>query len=154
MPCGLASICAINSKLRLALRKLCLQGLDVAHLAPQRIEQAAMLPVGEIAGQQRAQLVQAEARALPRHELRRTYTSDVRLVSRSPRKVNDTDHLVCADLLDARQTAEAVKGSRIVYFTAGLPPDTQLWEARFPDFEVTTYRAGLERIRREAPAKT
>lgn len=65
-------------------------------------------------------------------ELKRTYTSDVRLVSRTPRKVNDTDSLVSANLLDARQTLEAVKGSRIVYFTAGLPPDTELWEAQFP----------------------
>lgn len=65
-------------------------------------------------------------------ELRRNHTSDVRLVSRTPRKVNDTDSLVAANLLDARQTAEAVKGSRIVYFTAGLPPDTQVWETQFP----------------------
>ena len=65
-------------------------------------------------------------------ELRRKYTSDLRLVSRNPRKVDDTDPLMSADLLDAGRTAEAVKGSRIVYFTAGLPPDTEVWEARFP----------------------
>lgn len=65
-------------------------------------------------------------------ELRRSHTSDLRLVSRSPRKVHDADMLVPADLLDARQAAEAVKGSRIVYFTAGLPPDTKLWETQFP----------------------
>lgn len=65
-------------------------------------------------------------------ELRRTTEGDLRLVSRSPRKVNDTDILAPADLLDAGQAAEAVKGSRIVYFTAGLPPDTVLWETQFP----------------------
>lgn len=65
-------------------------------------------------------------------ELKRKHTTDVRLVSRTPRKVNDTDSLVPANLLDARQTLDAVKGSRIVYFTAGLPPDTELWEAQFP----------------------
>jgi nucleoside-diphosphate-sugar epimerase len=65
-------------------------------------------------------------------ELKRGYTSDLRLVSRNPRKVNDTDSLVCANLLDARQTLDAVQGSSVVYFTAGLPPDTQLWEAQFP----------------------
>jgi len=65
-------------------------------------------------------------------ELQRKYTGDLRLVSRHPRKVNDTDVLASADLLDARQTLEAVKGSSIVYFTAGLPPDTQLWETQFP----------------------
>ncbi|WP_343548898.1 NAD-dependent epimerase/dehydratase family protein [Ralstonia sp.] len=65
-------------------------------------------------------------------ELQRSYTGDVRLVSRNPRKVNDTDSVVSANLLDAKQTAAAVKGSHVVYFTAGLPPDTQLWEAQFP----------------------
>jgi nucleoside-diphosphate-sugar epimerase len=53
-------------------------------------------------------------------------------VSRNPRKVNDTDALAPADLLDAPQAAEAVKGSSIVYFTAGLPPETELWETQFP----------------------
>ncbi|THF66663.1 NAD-dependent epimerase/dehydratase family protein [Pseudothauera nasutitermitis] len=65
-------------------------------------------------------------------ELKRKYTNDLRLVSRNPRKVNDTDSLVSANLLDAKQTLDAVKGSSIVYFTAGLPPDTALWEAQFP----------------------
>lgn len=65
-------------------------------------------------------------------ELQRKYTNDVRLVSRNPRKVNDTDSLVSANLLDAKQTLDAVKGSSIVHFTAGLPPDTALWEAQFP----------------------
>ncbi|MBK8284856.1 MAG: NAD(P)H-binding protein [Ahniella sp.] len=65
-------------------------------------------------------------------ELQRCYSRDLRLVSRHPRKVNDTDAVVSADLLDARQTAKAVEGSSIVYFTAGLPPDTVLWERQFP----------------------
>jgi nucleoside-diphosphate-sugar epimerase len=65
-------------------------------------------------------------------ELKRRYACDLRLASRHPRKVHDTDVLVPADLMDARQTAAAVKGSTVVYFTAGLPPDTGLWEARFP----------------------
>lgn len=65
-------------------------------------------------------------------ELHRKYTHDLRLVSRNPRKVNDTDMLMPANLLDARQTREAVRGSKVVYFTAGLPPDTELWEAQFP----------------------
>jgi len=65
-------------------------------------------------------------------ELGRTFTQDIRLVSRNPRKINASDTLVPADLLDASQAAKAVKGSSIVYFTAGLPPDTQLWETQFP----------------------
>ena len=65
-------------------------------------------------------------------ELRRGYTDELRLVSRQPRKVHDDDTTVAADLLDAAQTAAAVKGSSVVYFTAGLPPDTALWEKQFP----------------------
>lgn len=65
-------------------------------------------------------------------ELQRQHSGPLKLVSRHPRKVHDTDLLASADLLDARQTAEAVRGSRVVYFTAGLPPDTRLWETQFP----------------------
>jgi len=64
--------------------------------------------------------------------LRHRYTDTLRLVSRTPRKVHEDDALVPANLLDAQQTTQAVRGSRIVYFTAGLPPDTQLWETQFP----------------------
>lgn len=40
-------------------------------------------------------------------------TQDLRLVSRNPRKVHDTDQLVSANLMDADATADAVKGSDI-----------------------------------------
>ncbi len=65
-------------------------------------------------------------------ELRRTQARGLRLVSRRPRKVNDTDEIVPADLLDAAQTRAAVEGSEIVYFVAGLPAKTELWETQFP----------------------
>jgi len=65
-------------------------------------------------------------------ELQRNHTRELRLVSRNPRKVNDTDVLMSADLMNAGQTARAVEGSSVVYFTAGLPPDTALWERQFP----------------------
>lgn len=65
-------------------------------------------------------------------ELKSRYTSEVKLVSRNPKKVNDSDALQRADLLNAQQTADAVQGSEIVYFTAGLPPDTKMWEEMFP----------------------
>ncbi|WP_295802457.1 NAD-dependent epimerase/dehydratase family protein [uncultured Microbulbifer sp.] len=64
--------------------------------------------------------------------LKRDFTSDVRLVSRRPQKINETDQLLSADLLDAEQTSKAVEGSDIVYLTAGLPMDTQLWVEQWP----------------------
>ncbi|MFJ6537860.1 NAD-dependent epimerase/dehydratase family protein [Paenarthrobacter sp. NPDC091711] len=81
-------------------------------------------------------------------ELHRAHTSDLRLVSRNPRKVSESDVVISADLLDAGQTAAAVRGSDIVYFTAGLPAKTELWEAQFP----TMLRNALDATR-EAGAK-
>ncbi|SDW59062.1 Nucleoside-diphosphate-sugar epimerase [Arthrobacter sp. cf158] len=81
-------------------------------------------------------------------ELTRAYTPDLRLVSRNPRKVSESDVVISADLLDAGQTAAAVEGSDVVYFTAGLPAKTELWEAQFP----TMLRNALDATR-EARAK-
>ena len=69
-------------------------------------------------------------------ELKRTYTSDIRLVSRNPKKVNDRDAILPANLLDRQQTDEAVKGSEIVYLTVGLPMNTELWK-RKKDYDTT-----------------
>ncbi|MEU4432527.1 NAD-dependent epimerase/dehydratase family protein [Nocardia rhamnosiphila] len=66
------------------------------------------------------------------NELHRNYTTDIRLVSRKPSHVNDTDELVAADLTDAEATSRAVAGSQIAYLTVGLPLDSGLWERRFP----------------------
>ncbi|MBL3685737.1 NAD-dependent epimerase/dehydratase family protein [Leucobacter zeae] len=65
-------------------------------------------------------------------ELRRGFTDDLRLVSRTPRAVNADDQLVSADLMDAEATDAAVAGSDTVYLTVGLPMNSELWEKRFP----------------------
>lgn len=64
--------------------------------------------------------------------LKRDYTTNIRLVSRHPKKVNDSDELFQADLLNPQQTLDAVEGSDIVYLTAGLPMNTQLWIEQWP----------------------
>ncbi len=64
--------------------------------------------------------------------LRRDFTQDIRLVSRQPKKINDTDSLFPANLLDAAATLQAVRGSEVAYLTVGLPMNTALWEAQFP----------------------
>lgn len=66
------------------------------------------------------------------HELYRSFTHDIRLVSRHPKPIHDTDELVSADLTDAAQTDAAVAGSEVAYLTVGLPMDSALWEQRFP----------------------
>ncbi|MFP3834858.1 NAD-dependent epimerase/dehydratase family protein [Chryseobacterium sp. SIMBA_028] len=65
-------------------------------------------------------------------ELKRNFTSDIRIVSRSAKKVNDTDEAFSADLSIREKAIEAVKGSNIAYFTLGLPISSDLWEKQFP----------------------
>lgn len=56
----------------------------------------------------------------------------IRLVSRNPKKVNDTDALLSADLNDWAQVSRAVAGSTIVYLTIGYDYNTKLWQERWP----------------------
>lgn len=68
-------------------------------------------------------------------------TEDIRLVSRHPGRLHNTDQLFPADLMDAAATAEAVAGSGVVYLTVGLPMDSTLWEQRFPVMMANTIAA-------------
>ncbi|PZU87632.1 MAG: NAD-dependent dehydratase [Chryseobacterium sp.] len=74
-------------------------------------------------------------------ELHRNYTTDIRLVSRNPKKVNDADELFSANLLDGEATDNAVKGSHIVYLTVGLPMDSKIWEEQFMIIMYNVIRA-------------
>ncbi len=65
-------------------------------------------------------------------ELRRKFTSAIRIVSRNARKVNDTDTVFSADLSIKEEAMAAVAGSEVAYFTLGLPMDSDLWEKQFP----------------------
>lgn len=66
------------------------------------------------------------SRALSQH------TTAIRQVSRSPRRENDTDEVVAADLLDATATAQAVAGSDVAYLVAGLKYDLEVWREQWP----------------------
>jgi nucleoside-diphosphate-sugar epimerase len=66
------------------------------------------------------------ARALPK------YTTNIRLVSRNPKKVNDSDQLLSADLSNRDQVHNAVKGSQITYLTLGFDYNTKLWQEKWP----------------------
>ncbi|WP_427895181.1 NAD-dependent epimerase/dehydratase family protein [Kribbella sp. GL6] len=68
-------------------------------------------------------------------------TQDIRLVSRNPRQVHETDQLHKANLLDADATIAAVEGSGIAYLTVGLPIDSRLWEQQFPTMMANTIAA-------------
>ena len=60
------------------------------------------------------------------------YTDKIRLVSRHPKQINANDELVTADLTDAAATANAVKGSDVVYLLAGLQYKLNVWQQQWP----------------------
>ena len=66
------------------------------------------------------------AKALP------TYTDKIRLVSRNPQKINETDELMAADLTRTEDVRKAVAGSSVVYVTVGFPYSAKLWEKTWP----------------------
>lgn len=62
----------------------------------------------------------------------KSYTEEIRLVSRTPKIVNDTDTVFSADLTKRAEVFEAIKGSEIVYLTAGLPYKIKVWKETWP----------------------
>jgi nucleoside-diphosphate-sugar epimerase len=62
------------------------------------------------------------------------YTKDIRVVSRNPQKVNETDQLMKADLTDPAQLDKAVEGSEIVYVTIAFPYSIKVWRELWPKF--------------------
>lgn len=64
----------------------------------------------------------------------KNYTNQIRLVSRNPEKVNETDELFAADLMNPSELETAVKGSAIVYVTVGFPYSYKVWRETWPKF--------------------
>lgn len=62
------------------------------------------------------------------------YTKDIRLVSRNPEKVNETDLLFPADLTKREEVFKAVEGSRVCYITIGFAYKLKIWKANWPAF--------------------
>jgi nucleoside-diphosphate-sugar epimerase len=67
------------------------------------------------------------------HELF-NYTKEIRVVSRNPKKVNETDQLMQADISNPSMLDEAVKGSEIVYVTVGFEYKIKVWKEKWPRF--------------------
>lgn len=62
------------------------------------------------------------------------YTTQIRLVSRNPQKVNDTDETMAADLLNPEAVRKAVEGSEVVYVTVGFQYNIKVWQENWPKF--------------------
>ena len=61
-----------------------------------------------------------------------SYTDKIRLVSRNPRKVNESDELFPADLSNPEMVDKAVEGSEVVYLVVGLDYKLNIWEEKWP----------------------
>lgn len=62
------------------------------------------------------------------------YTDKIRLVARNPKKVNESDELVKADLMDYMQLKDAISMSEVVYVTIGFEYSTKVWQESWPKF--------------------
>jgi nucleoside-diphosphate-sugar epimerase len=62
------------------------------------------------------------------------YTKDIRLVSRNPKKVNESNQLMSADLSNPLKLDETVKGSEVVYVCIAFEYKTAVWKESWPKF--------------------
>jgi nucleoside-diphosphate-sugar epimerase len=64
----------------------------------------------------------------------KNYTEKIRLVSRNPKKVNNTDELFPVDVNDISQIDKAIAGSEVVYVTIGFAYNLKVWQRTWPPF--------------------
>ena len=62
------------------------------------------------------------------------YTDKIRLVSRNPKKVNESDELFPADLSNQGVVDQAIEGSDVVYVVVGFDYKLEVWEEKWPKF--------------------
>ncbi|MFT3702181.1 MAG: NAD-dependent epimerase/dehydratase family protein [Agriterribacter sp.] len=74
----------------------------------------------------------------------KNFTNKIRLVARNPKQVNGDDELFPADLLNADDIRRAVKGSDVVYLTAGLQYNIKIWQKQWPIIMENVLNACME----------
>jgi len=72
--------------------------------------------------------------ALPLAKELKKYVSKIRLVSRTPKKVNETDELFPLDVNNVNYIDKAVWGSAVVYVTIGFDYNLKVWQKTWPPF--------------------
>lgn len=72
------------------------------------------------------------------------FTNQIRLVSRNPEKINPTDELFSADLLNPVEVNNAVQDSSVVYVTVGFPYNLKVWQESWPKFTRYVIDACIE----------
>lgn len=74
----------------------------------------------------------------------RSYTDKIRLVSRNPKKVNESDELFPADLSIPGMVDKAVEGSEVVYLVVGLDYKLDVWQDKWPKLMRATVDACIK----------
>jgi len=72
------------------------------------------------------------------------YTSNIRLVARNPKKINETDELMPANLLNREAVFKAVEDSSIVYVLIGFAYNTKVWQQQWVPFIKNVIDACLQ----------
>jgi len=72
------------------------------------------------------------------------YTDKIRLVSRNPRKVNDSDELFPCDLAYSENVDKAVAGSDVVYLVVGFDYKLKIWQDKWPKLMRATIDACIK----------
>ncbi|MDI1355406.1 MAG: NAD-dependent epimerase/dehydratase family protein [bacterium] len=72
------------------------------------------------------------------------YTDKIRLVSRTPKKVNPNDELFPADLSDPAQVEKSIAGSEVVYLLVGFDYNIKTWREKWPRLMRATLDACIK----------
>ena len=62
------------------------------------------------------------------------FTNDIKLVSRNPVKVNESDILQIADFTNPNEVTKAIEESEICYITVGFDYTLKIWQQQWPQF--------------------
>jgi len=72
--------------------------------------------------------------AIPLAKELKHYVSKIRLISRNPKKINETDELFPLNVNELNQIDKAVSGSEVVYVTIGFRYNLNVWQKTWPLF--------------------
>jgi nucleoside-diphosphate-sugar epimerase len=72
------------------------------------------------------------------------FTDKIRLVSRNPKRINESDELFPADLTEPGMVDKAVAGSEVVYLVVGFDYKLGVWEEYWPKIMKATIDACIK----------
>jgi nucleoside-diphosphate-sugar epimerase len=74
----------------------------------------------------------------------KSYSDKIRLVSRNPKRVNESDELLQADLSNPAMVDKAVEGSDVVYLVVGFDYNLEVWQEKWPKLMRATINACIK----------